>query len=44
LLKTPEMKGVREELNLGARTRVLVINTEGATDPENYRRIVEEGL
>lgn len=29
------------ELGLGAHARVLLINTEGATDPEGYRRVVE---
>lgn len=30
---------VRDALGLGAQSRVLMISTEGATDPENYRRI-----
>lgn len=33
----------RATLDIGPETRVLVINTEGATDPENYRRIVSAG-
>lgn len=28
---------LREALALGADSQVLIINTEGATDPENYR-------
>ena len=32
----------RSFLRLGPATRLLVINTEGATDPEGYRRVVEE--
>ena len=30
----------RETLGLGADSRVLLFNTEGATDPEQYRRLV----
>jgi diaminopropionate ammonia-lyase len=30
----------RENLGIGPETRALVINTEGATDPANYARIV----
>jgi diaminopropionate ammonia-lyase len=41
----PELTGLRSHLSaaLGcpwARSRVLVFNTEGATDPESFRRIV----
>ena len=32
----------RAQLDLGPETSALVINTEGATDPENYRRIVSK--
>ena len=31
---------LREAIGLGARSRVLAFNTEGATDPELYERIV----
>lgn len=33
----------RTRLEIGPDTRVLVINTEGATDPQNYRRILATG-
>ncbi len=36
-----EMVGARSALGLSARSAVLVINTEGDTDPENYARLVE---
>ena len=32
--------GVRESLALGLESNVLVLSTEGATDPESYARIV----
>ena len=32
----------RELLGLGPNSRVLVFGTEGATDPEVYRRLLEE--
>ena len=39
----PELAGLKEELGLDERSRVLFFSTEGATDRENYRRIVWEG-
>ena len=32
----------REALALDERSRVLLISTEGATDPVNYLRVMEE--
>jgi diaminopropionate ammonia-lyase len=40
LMAVPELAGAREALGLGPSTTVLVVNTEGATDPESYHRIV----
>jgi diaminopropionate ammonia-lyase len=40
LLEAPELAEARRFLRLGPDSRILVINTEGATDPEGYRRIV----
>ena len=40
LLAEPEWRGLREELRLDERSVVFLISTEGDTDPENYRRIV----
>jgi len=34
------MKAARERFGVGAHTRVFVLNTEGATDPVNHRRVV----
>jgi diaminopropionate ammonia-lyase len=34
------LAGARRELGLGAEARVLAVISEGATDPESYRRIV----
>ena len=34
---------LREKLELGAESRVLLFSTEGDTDPENYRHIVWDG-
>jgi diaminopropionate ammonia-lyase len=43
LLQAPEFKAAREFLHLGGSTHVLVINTEGATDPAGYARVMERG-
>ncbi len=42
LMHAPEVEEARKKLGLGSASRVLVVNTEGDTDPENYNRIVEE--
>jgi diaminopropionate ammonia-lyase len=41
LLEVPELRSARQFAHLGPATRLLVINTEGATDPDGYRRVVE---
>ncbi|HSE68594.1 MAG TPA: diaminopropionate ammonia-lyase [Gemmatimonadales bacterium] len=40
LMKGVEARRVREALEVGPQTRVLLISTEGATDPVSYRQIV----
>jgi len=42
LCREPALRGARDRLRLGRRTAVLLINTEGATDPEGFRRITGE--
>ena len=43
-LMTNESLGrIREELKIGRDSRVLCFSTEGATDKENYRKVVWEG-
>lgn len=43
ILAHEELKQLREEMGLDENSILLLYNTEGDTDPENYRRIVEEG-
>jgi diaminopropionate ammonia-lyase len=40
LLQRPELAPARDMLRLGSESSILLINTEGATDPENHRRVV----
>ena len=40
LFRDPELKPAREKIGLNKNARVLLINTEGDTDPVNYERIV----
>lgn len=42
LLEAPGFRFALEFLRLGPATRLLVLNTEGATDPDGYRRVVGE--
>ncbi len=42
LCREPALGQARDALALGPASRVLLVNTEGATDPEGYRRIVGE--
>lgn len=43
ILAHGELKQLREEMGLDENSILMLYNTEGDTDPENYRRIVEEG-
>lgn len=43
IMQNPEYAGLKEELGLGPDSRVLLINTEGNTDPFNFRQVVWEG-
>ena len=40
LLNGPHAEMVRQRLDIGLSTRVLLVSTEGATDPEAFRKIV----
>ena len=39
-----ELKGVRDELELGPDSKVLLFSTEGDTDPVRWKNIVWEGV
>jgi diaminopropionate ammonia-lyase len=39
IMRCDDLRRVREAFRLNSNSRVLAINTEGATDPEAYRRI-----
>ena len=41
LSSDPSLKHAKDTLKLNAESRVLVINTEGDTDPESYQRIIQ---
>ena len=41
LCSKPELAALREKLGLGPESVVLLISTEGATDPDHYRRVLE---
>ncbi|MCI8637823.1 MAG: diaminopropionate ammonia-lyase [Coprococcus sp.] len=43
LLKKEELLDVKEALGLDEDSEILLFNTEGDTDPDCYRRVVEEG-
>jgi diaminopropionate ammonia-lyase len=40
LMRAPELAEARAAAGYGPDTRVLVVNTEAATDPENHARVV----
>lgn len=44
LLQNESLDWLREQLKINADSRILCFSTEGDTDRENYRRIVEDGL
>lgn len=43
ILRNPELKDFKEQLQLDANSRILFFSTEGDTDRENYRHIVWDG-
>jgi len=43
LMEDPAYQALREALELGQNSRVLLFSTEGDTDPEQYKRIVWDG-
>ena len=44
ILTEPSLADIKQELGLEETSRVLFFSTEGATDRENYRRIVWDGF
>ena len=40
VMRDPVLAAVRDHLGLGPRSRVLVVNTEGNTDPSVYNRVI----
>ncbi|NTF97765.1 diaminopropionate ammonia-lyase [Rhizobium rhizogenes] len=42
LIKALADQGIKQTLKLGDRSRILLINTEGATDPVRYKELVGE--
>lgn len=42
LLNNPEYKDMKDRLGINKESVILVFSTEGDTDPENYKRIIEE--
>lgn len=43
ICKNPNLIGLKKSIKLTSASRVLLINTEGDTDPENYRAICWDG-
>lgn len=43
IMQCPEYKPLKEEMRLGPDSQVLLLNTEGNTDPFNFRQVVWEG-
>lgn len=44
ILTDEKLKDLKEQLKIDENSRILVISTEGDTDPEHYRKIVWDGL
>jgi diaminopropionate ammonia-lyase len=40
LMENTNNRDLVEKLSLGPESKILLISTEGATDPENYRRVI----
>ena len=44
LCKTNKFRGFKEKIYLNEFSKVLVINTEGDTDPSNYQRVISNNI
>lgn len=44
VLQEESLKDIASKLQLGKESKILIISTEGDTDPENYRKIVWDGM
>jgi diaminopropionate ammonia-lyase len=42
LLRNDRLAGARDRIRIDSRTRILIINTEGATDPVSFEKIISE--
>ena len=40
LFEDDKFSGLREELGVNSKTSILIINSEGDTDPENFKKVV----
>ncbi len=43
LMTSPHLQNLRDQLQLNNQSHILVISTEGDTDPEHYRKVVWDG-
>jgi diaminopropionate ammonia-lyase len=43
IMERPELKALRDQLQLNAESQILLINSEGNTDPNHFRRVVWDG-
>jgi diaminopropionate ammonia-lyase len=43
MMERPEYVPLRDYLQLGRGSQILLLNTEGNTDPDDFRRVVWEG-
>jgi diaminopropionate ammonia-lyase len=43
IMERPELTELREQLGLDRKSQVLLINSEGNTDPNHFRRVVWDG-
>ena len=44
LCKTNKFRGFKGKIYLNEFSKVLVINTEGDTDPSNYQRVISNNI
>ncbi|MDY7029360.1 MAG: diaminopropionate ammonia-lyase, partial [Spirochaetota bacterium] len=43
ITQSPQLRPLKELLGLGSDSQVLLLNTEGNTDPSEFRQVVWEG-
>ena len=43
MCRNPNYSAIKEKLELNSKSKILLVNTEGATDPVNFEKVIQSG-